>query len=120
MTPNYYNKTFNGVKLDPYRIAKVYGIKGGPREHILKKLLRGLAKEDQSQLDLISEIRLQLDRWEEMFIKGTPAAQATFKTKQMSYCRTCEYRATIGRRSSKGRNLSSENPNWQSQKLGIS
>lgn len=73
MTPNYYNKTFNGVKIDPYRIASIYGINGGPREHILKKLLRGTGKENQSELDLISEIRLQLDRWEEMYHENTKA-----------------------------------------------
>ena len=66
MTPDYYNKTFKGIKLDPYRIASLYGINGGPREHILKKLLRGGDKDGRDSLTLIEELRLQLDRWEEM------------------------------------------------------
>lgn len=66
MTPNYYNKVFKGVKLDPYRIASLYGFNGGPREHILKKLLRGGEKDGRNDLTLIEELRLQLDRWEEI------------------------------------------------------
>ena len=73
MTPSYYNKTFKDVKIDPYRIAQIYNINGGPREHILKKILRGTGKENQSELNLISEIRLQLDRWEEMYHENTEA-----------------------------------------------
>ena len=69
MTPDYYNKTFQGVLIDPYRIAAMYGLTGGPREHILKKVLRGTSKEGQSELDLIQELRKQLDRWEEMTIE---------------------------------------------------
>ncbi|PHS60945.1 MAG: hypothetical protein COB12_12515 [Flavobacterium sp.] len=57
-----------GVKADPYRICKLYGINGGPHEHITKKLLRGVNKDDgiNTELDLIRVVRGQLDRWEEM------------------------------------------------------
>ena len=67
-TPSYYKKIFQGVKVDPYRVCKLYGIQGGPREHATKKLLRGLDKDNgiNTELDLINEIRGQLDRWEEM------------------------------------------------------
>lgn len=67
-TPEYYNKTFKGAKIDPYRICKLYGISGGPHEHITKKMLRGVNKDDgiNTELDLIRVVRGQLDRWEEM------------------------------------------------------
>jgi len=67
-TPNYYNKRFKGVKVDPYRICQMYDFNGGPREHATKKLLRGLDKDNgiNTELDLIKEVRGQLDRWEEM------------------------------------------------------
>lgn len=67
-TPDYYNKKLGGVKADPYRICKLYGIAGGPHEHITKKCLRGVNKDDgiNTELDLIKVLRGQLDRWEEM------------------------------------------------------
>jgi len=67
-TPDYYNKTFKGIKLDPYRVCKIYDINGGPREHIIKKLLRGVNKNDgiNTELDLISVVEGQLKRWKEM------------------------------------------------------
>jgi len=53
------------VKLDPYRIARVAGIQGGPHEHATKKLLRGEAKGHEAR-ELIREVRCCLDRWEQM------------------------------------------------------
>jgi len=53
------------VKVDPYRIAKVAGVGGGPHEHATKKLLRGEAKGHEAR-ELIREVRCCLDRWEEM------------------------------------------------------
>lgn len=40
----HYRYSYKGVKMDPYRICKLYGVEGGPREHALKKLLRGASK----------------------------------------------------------------------------
>ena len=40
MTPDYYNKEFKGVLLDPYRVLKVYGITDPAHQHAVKKLLR--------------------------------------------------------------------------------
>ena len=73
-TPSYYNKRFRGVKIDPYRICKLYGINGGPHEHITKKCLRGVHKDDgiNNELELIQVLRGQLDRWEEMLIEDRP------------------------------------------------
>jgi len=67
MTPDYYNKTFNGVLIDYYRIESVYNLQG-PRGHAVKKLLRGLDKDDgvDTELQLINTVRKQLDRWENM------------------------------------------------------
>lgn len=53
------------VKLDPYRICSIYQTGGGPREHIVKKGLRGTRKGD-SERDLIHQLRDALNRWEEM------------------------------------------------------
>lgn len=53
------------VKLDPYRICDIYQTGGGPREHIVKKGLRGLRKGD-TERGLIKQLRDALDRWEEM------------------------------------------------------
>ena len=37
----HYRYSYKGVKMDPYRICKLYNLGGGPREHATKKLLRG-------------------------------------------------------------------------------
>jgi len=67
-TPDYYHKIYKGVKLDPYRICKIYDVNGGPREHITKKMLRGINKDDgiNTELDLIKVVEGQLRRWKEM------------------------------------------------------
>ena len=65
-TPAYYNNTFKGVKIDPYRICQLYTVGGGPREHALKKLLRGCEKEGQTELELAEEVRGIVTRWIEL------------------------------------------------------
>lgn len=59
---------FVEVKLDPYRIADIYQLGGGPREHIVKKGLRGTAKGD-TERGLIRQLRDALNRWEEMLVE---------------------------------------------------
>lgn len=61
----HYRYQYKGIKLDPYRVAKVYAINGGPQEHILKKILRGTTKGHTEQ-EVINEIQACLDRWQEM------------------------------------------------------
>ena len=56
---------FVDVKMDPYRVCKVYKVEGGPREHIAKKALRGCSK-GHTELELIDELQSCLDRWKEM------------------------------------------------------
>ena len=53
------------VKFDPYRICDIYNIGGGPREHMVKKLLR-MENKGHSVKEVLREIRCSLDRWEEM------------------------------------------------------
>lgn len=62
----HYRFVFKGIKFDPYRIAKMYGVKGGPQEHMLKKLLRGQGK-GHTEEDLLKELQCCLDRWKEMY-----------------------------------------------------
>lgn len=61
----HYKHSFKGIKLDPYRICRVYNIGGGPREHMLKKLLRGSEK-GHTEEDLIAELESSLNRWKAM------------------------------------------------------
>lgn len=61
----HYQREYKGVLLDPYRIAAVYGMKGGPREQIMKKCLRFTDK-GQTEQQVIDEIRSALERWQEM------------------------------------------------------
>ena len=53
------------VKMDPYRVCKLYGVGGGAREHLIKKALRGAGK-GHTELELINELKSCLKRWEEM------------------------------------------------------
>ncbi len=41
---HYQGVTFQGVKMDPYLIARIFKMSGGPLEHIMKKCLRGISK----------------------------------------------------------------------------
>ena len=52
-------------KVDPYRVCDIYNVGGGPREHIIKKALRGVGK-GHSEEELIHELQSCLDRWREM------------------------------------------------------
>ena len=53
------------VKLDPYRICEVWGVKGGAREQIIKKGLRWTSKGD-SERKVIQEIMQACERRLEM------------------------------------------------------
>ena len=64
-TGSHYRREYKGIKLDPYRIAKIYGMQGGPREQIAKKCLRFTDK-GQGEQQVVNEIRTALDRWQEM------------------------------------------------------
>ena len=60
----HYRYEFQGVKLDPYRIGRVYNL-SGPTEHMMKKILRGTGKGHTEQ-EVVDELQACLDRWREM------------------------------------------------------
>ena len=62
---SHYRREYKGIKLDPYRIGEVYGITNPIQFHMMKKLLRGTSK-GHSEVELISEMRCCLDRWDEI------------------------------------------------------
>lgn len=64
----HYRYEYRGIKLDPYRICAIYGITGGPREHMIKKLLRGDNK-GHEEMFLIDELENILQRWKGMIIE---------------------------------------------------
>ena len=63
--PPHYKYTFNGVKLDPYRILDVYGITHPAQQHAIKKLLRA-GKSVKTLRQDVEEAQLTLQRWLEM------------------------------------------------------
>ena len=64
-TSAHYDKRYKGIKLDPYRIAAVYCMRGGPREQIMKKCLRFTDK-GQTEQQVVAEISDALQRWKDM------------------------------------------------------
>lgn len=63
---NPYAREFKGVKIDPYRICKVYNITDPAIQHALKKLLRlGRGSEKDEENDVEEAIQ-SLERWQEM------------------------------------------------------
>ena len=53
------------VKLDPYRLASILDLGGGPREHIFKKCVRGTEK-GHTERELATEILKAATRWLEI------------------------------------------------------
>lgn len=61
----HYRFTYRGVKLDPYRIFRIYRITDPAQQHAIKKLLR--AGQSVKSLDQdIDEVIMTLTRWKEM------------------------------------------------------
>lgn len=70
MNSDCYNITYKGVKLDPYRILKEYGITHPAQAHAIKKLLRC----GKSHKDLPPDIQECIDtlvRWRQMIEEDT-------------------------------------------------
>ena len=61
----HYKYSYNGVKLDPYRIFKVYGITCAPQQHLAKKALRA-GEGAKDLIQDIDEMILTCERWKEM------------------------------------------------------
>lgn len=73
-TDKHYDFTYKGVKLDPYRIFKVYGITEPAQQHAIKKLLRAGKKAGNPVIREIDEAILSLQRWREMVIEDQEAS----------------------------------------------
>lgn len=61
----HYKFKYRGVKIDPYRIFKVYGISDPAQQHAIKKLLRA-GKSVKELTEDIDEVIATLSRWKEM------------------------------------------------------
>lgn len=61
----HYKYTYKGIKLDPYRIFRVYNISAPEQQHAIKKLLRAGNSIKDLQQD-IQEVIMTLNRWIEI------------------------------------------------------
>ena len=64
-TPDPYEITLQGVKLDPYKIVELYGITSMPIAQALKKLLR-CGRKHKSLAQDVRDAITSLQRWEEL------------------------------------------------------
>lgn len=67
MSYDYYNKYFQCVKIDPYRIAALYDVQHPALFQALKKILRGGSGQHKASRQDIVEARDALGRWLEMW-----------------------------------------------------
>jgi hypothetical protein len=65
-TPNYYNKEIGGVRVDPYRLALIYGITDHALFHAWKKIMRAGNKPGNKKRKEIKEAVQALQRWLEI------------------------------------------------------
>lgn len=68
----HYAFTYQGIKVDPYRIFEIYGITNPAQQHAIKKLLRA-GKSIKSLSQDIDEVILTLNRWKEMVLEDASA-----------------------------------------------
>lgn len=61
----HYRFTYKGIKLDPYRIFRIYKITDPEQQHAIKKLLRAGQSVKSLKQD-IAEVKKTLDRWLEI------------------------------------------------------
>lgn len=66
MTPDYYDNSYKGLKLDPYRLQLVLGITHPIQAHIHKKVCRMHKENHKSLENTLLEIKGACDRWLEM------------------------------------------------------
>lgn len=70
----HYDYEFNGVKIDPYRIFRIYGISWPEQQHAIKKLLRA-GKSIKPLMQDIDETIATLERWKEILKEDNNNAQ---------------------------------------------
>jgi hypothetical protein len=61
----YYNYSYKGIKIDVYRILKIFQITEPAQQHAIKKLLRA-GKSIKGLEQDINEVIESLERWKEM------------------------------------------------------
>jgi hypothetical protein len=61
----YYNYSYKGIKIDVYRILKIFQITEPAQQHAIKKLLRA-GKSIKGLTQDINEVIESLERWKEM------------------------------------------------------
>jgi hypothetical protein len=61
----HYDATFNGFRIDPYRVALANGVTHPVQFHMMKKLMRG-SRKGHSEQELIRELQCCLDRWKQL------------------------------------------------------
>lgn len=76
--PTHYDYTFEGKRLDPYRILLCYGISHPAQQHAIKKLLRA-GRSIKPLIQDIDEVIMTLNRWREMILEEPPAEYCTPK-----------------------------------------
>lgn len=62
MSDSHYKYFYRGIKLDPYRLFRIYGITAPEQQHAIKKLLRAGESVKSLEQD-ISETISTLTRW---------------------------------------------------------
>jgi hypothetical protein len=68
----HYRFEFNGVKMDPYRIALTHDVTHPIAFHMLKKILRG-SRKGHSERHLVTELKDCVRRWEEILDENDDA-----------------------------------------------
>lgn len=61
----HYRYSYKGIKIDPYRIFRLYKITDPAQQHAIKKLLRAGQSVKPLEQD-IDEVIMTLERWKEM------------------------------------------------------
>lgn len=96
MTPDYYNKVYKGIKLDPYRIAEIYGITDHAMFQALKKLLVAGQRGNKSVEQDITEARDALNRKIEMLSEDYSNGEQIFAVKPITGPKITNYKDTSG------------------------
>jgi hypothetical protein len=80
-TVNHYNVSFNGVKLDPYRLFTVYNITHPAQQHAIKKLLRA-GRSNKTLVQDVQETIIALNRWLEMLDEESTLKKTKYPSTQ--------------------------------------
>jgi hypothetical protein len=76
---NHYSFDYKGIRIDPYRIFRIYQITDPAQQHAIKKLLRAGRSVKSLEQD-IDETIATLMRWKQMIAEDTHEEQATKNT----------------------------------------